>query len=417
MLNVLVNAYAVSPLWGSEPGMGWNWIANISKYCNLFIITEEEWQEKINTVLDEQPFKDNLHFFYIPISENARSMFHNQGDWRFYWHYKQWQKAALEKAKEICRDTEIDVVHQLNTVTFREPGYLWQLDKPFVWGPIGGLGETTNAYFKDAPLKTRMLLSVKDYISLSQFRFSHRINEAFLHSQVLISAVPFVQEAIKTIKKRDSFLIPETGCYDLNTSIIDKRQRNEFHIIWTGRFIYTKRLDIALRSIAMIKDLPNLHFHIVGIGSDEQVQAYKNLGHKLGIDSICEWHGKVENRKVHEMMREADLFFFTSIREATSTVIPEAINNCLPIVCFNACGFGPLVTEKIGRKVELTTPEQSAIDFAKEIRKLYYDKELLYEMSLNCREALKELLWEEKAKRVVTLYEEAIEIFNRNHAF
>ncbi len=32
MLNVLINAYAVSPNWGSEPGMGWNWII---KYCSL----------------------------------------------------------------------------------------------------------------------------------------------------------------------------------------------------------------------------------------------------------------------------------------------------------------------------------------------------------------------------------------------
>ena len=104
-------------------------------------------------------------------------------------------------------------------------------------------------------------------------------------------------------------------------------------------------------------------------------------------------------------MRDADLFFFTSVAEATSTVIPEAINNCLPIVCFNACGFGPLVTEKIGRKVELTTPEQSVKDFAKTIRTLFNDKELLYSMSKNCHEALKQLLWEEKTKKLVEIYE------------
>lgn len=40
MLNVLINAYAVAPNWGSEQGMGWNWISNLAKYCNLFIVTE-----------------------------------------------------------------------------------------------------------------------------------------------------------------------------------------------------------------------------------------------------------------------------------------------------------------------------------------------------------------------------------------
>ena len=47
MISVLVNAYACSPHWGSEPGMGWNWILALSKYCELYIITEGEWRDKI----------------------------------------------------------------------------------------------------------------------------------------------------------------------------------------------------------------------------------------------------------------------------------------------------------------------------------------------------------------------------------
>ena len=31
MINVLVNAYAVNPYWGSEQGMGWNWVVNIAR--------------------------------------------------------------------------------------------------------------------------------------------------------------------------------------------------------------------------------------------------------------------------------------------------------------------------------------------------------------------------------------------------
>lgn len=51
MLNVLINAYAVSPNWGSEAGMGWNWIINLANHCNLFIITEGEWKDEIEKAL------------------------------------------------------------------------------------------------------------------------------------------------------------------------------------------------------------------------------------------------------------------------------------------------------------------------------------------------------------------------------
>jgi hypothetical protein len=213
-MNVLVNAYAVSPAWGSEPGMGWNWISNIAKYCNLFVITEGEWQQEIEEATENHPYKDRLHFYYLPVSEKVRKMCWNQGDWRFYWYYRKWQKRALAEAQEICRDKSIDIVHQLNMVGFREPGYLWKLGKPMVWGPIGGLVQTSVNYLSEAPFKTKLLLALKNSISILQLKYSYRINKTIDNSQVLISAVPIVQQKLLQIRHRESIVIPETGCYD-----------------------------------------------------------------------------------------------------------------------------------------------------------------------------------------------------------
>lgn len=414
-MNILINAYAVSPIWGSEPGMGWNWISNLAKYCNLYIITEGEWQEAIEDAVEKHPYKEHLHFYYLPVTEKVRNMCWNQGDWRFYYYYKQWQKRVLVLAKQLCNEVDIDIIHQLNMVGFREPGYLWKLNKPLIWGPIGGMAEDPMQYLENAPLKARIILMAKAFLSNLQLKYSLRINKAFENADYVIAATPSAMEKVEKYKHKKPILIQETGCYDLKTEISDKRERSEFHILWTGRFIPTKRLDIALRTVAEIKDLPDLKFHILGEGNEKENSYYREMGCKLGLDDICVWHGKVENKKVHEMMRECDLFFFTSVSDATSTVVPEAINNCLPIVCFNACGFGPIVTKKIGRTVELTTPDQSVKDFANQIRTLYNDKQLLYEMSCNCKEALKSLLWEDKAAKVLNIYKSIYKQEKPNH--
>ena len=55
MYNVLINAYAVAPNWGSEQGMGWNWISNLAKYCNLYVVTEGEWQKEIDASVAVHP--------------------------------------------------------------------------------------------------------------------------------------------------------------------------------------------------------------------------------------------------------------------------------------------------------------------------------------------------------------------------
>ena len=44
-MKVLINAYACSPGMGSEPGMAWNWVVNLAKFCELYIITDGEFRE------------------------------------------------------------------------------------------------------------------------------------------------------------------------------------------------------------------------------------------------------------------------------------------------------------------------------------------------------------------------------------
>ena len=59
---------------------------------------------------------------------------------------------------------------------------------------------------------------------------------------------------------------------------------------------------------------------------------------------------------------------------------------------------------KVGRKVPLSSPSQSARDFANLLNELEKDRSLLKLLSENCKERQKELSWEEKAKAMVVRY-------------
>ena len=101
-VNVLVNAYACNPDWGSEQGIGWHWAVELAKYCKVIVITEGEFRENIERALSDLPQKENLTFVYNNVSDKVRQMCWNQGDWRFYYYYRQWQKRTLEIARRIC---------------------------------------------------------------------------------------------------------------------------------------------------------------------------------------------------------------------------------------------------------------------------------------------------------------------------
>ena len=65
-MRILVNCYACSPYKGSEPGMGWNFVKGLSKYHELFILTESKFKDDLDRYFATNPDeKSNKHFFFI----------------------------------------------------------------------------------------------------------------------------------------------------------------------------------------------------------------------------------------------------------------------------------------------------------------------------------------------------------------
>lgn len=140
--KVLVGVYACSPYRGSEPGMGWNYLRLIAHGREVWALVEQEkWEADINRWLSEHPSEmANVHFVFIrkPRCRWLRRIWPPS----YYWFYRIWQWRAYQTARRLHAEVDFDCAHQLNMVGFREPGYLWKLPIPFVWGPVGGLGQT-----------------------------------------------------------------------------------------------------------------------------------------------------------------------------------------------------------------------------------------------------------------------------------
>ena len=439
MLKVLINAYACCPNMGSEQGMGWNWISNIAKTCEVFVVTESEY-EHVNSRLAENYEQygitkeqcDRMHFYFIPAGETEeesakiRSMCWNQGTWAFYLKYAKWQKKALAVARNIIDEQEkvgskIDIMHQLNMAGFREPGMLYKINDerkkqgkqriPLVWGPMTGYGSIPFPFMLSGGLKFTAFYSLKNTLNLLQLILHPRVRKMVKYSDKLIAATPEMKNGLDAFYKADIEHINETGCVIKKdeTSIVKTFSKDSFKVLWVGRFMYTKQLEIALSVMSKLTGLKNIEFHIVGKGfTDEETKTMRTKAVEYGAEGICHWHGQIPNVEVHKLMQESDIFFFTSIFEATSTVILEAIQNGLPIVCFDRCGFGPIVDEKIGIKIPCKCPQQAVKDFASAINYLYHHREVLPEMSANCKSKRMELSWDYKMTRLMDFYRKLV---------
>lgn len=411
MKKVLINAYAVRPNSGSEGGLAWNWISGLASNYEVFVITEGEWRDEIEAVLKKSFNSGNIHFYYIPVSERVRRMCWNQGDYRFYYYYAKWQKKALEIARKITRENRIELIHQLNMIGFREPGYLWKITAiPFVWGPIGGMNMVPLSYLQETSILTRIKYGLKNAVSEWQYRHHPRVRKIIKRADVLIAANKASYDVLTELHpEKKLILLNETGCRADRLVNRLKNDGNEFNILWVGRFIPTKLLTLSLQVIEQLKSLPGLKFHIVGQAFNaNETKRYHQLARDMGLDKICKWYGWVSHDAVQELMQQCDVFFFPSVVEGTPHVVLEAIANKLPIVCFDTCGQAEAVNDCVGRKIPLSSPNESVQGFKALLKELYMNRTLLNTLSANCEQRRYELSWDNKVKKMMDIYNQLI---------
>lgn len=421
-MRVLINSYACCPNGGSEPGMGWNWIVALAKYCECYIISEGEFRPQVEQWLanpDNSHIAQSLHFYWLPIGYNdanksnrIRRMCWNQGDWRFYYYYRLWQKCAAVCARTVIENQKknnqpIQLLHQLNMIGFREPGYLWQVSReakiPLVWGPINSKEGFPMAYAKRASFKQKLFLHLKNSITRVQLALSPRVRGMAKTANLIIAASSDAQQSIEKYWHRSSVCINETGCpapYNELHPANDEAERHKerFDMLWCGRFLFSKQLDLAIRAVAESK-IPNAVLHVLGDGDSE---TYRQLANETGVNVI--WYGQVSHDEVQRVMRKMDVLLFTSVFEGTPHVVLEAIANQLPVLCHKTCGQGDVVNDKVGITVPILTPTDSIRTFAAAIEYLYSHPDVLRDLKINCVSRANELAWDIKAAQMIDIY-------------
>jgi len=313
---------------------------------------------------------------------------------------------------ELKEHREIDVIHKLNMICYREPGYLWKIkNKPFVWGPIGGYAGMTNPYMKDEPIVSLFKENLKNFLNYLTFHFQPRVCSAARRADAIVGAYKETYEALRDVYRPDTVLINETGAFIDETSKPHASDKKELNLLWVGKYDLRKQLGIAIRTMELLKDKKNIHLWVAGNGYPKDVEKYTKMVEDKGLKENVHLMGVVPNVKTREMMKEMDIFFFTSVHDATSTVVPEAISAGLPVVCHDMRGFGVIVDDEIGRKVQPKDPEASAQEFAKIIADLDTERDTLRQLSAGCIDRQREISWEANARKMVKEYEKAVERF------
>jgi glycosyltransferase involved in cell wall biosynthesis len=415
--NILVSAYALSPYQGSECAVGWNIVTRLATVHDVTVLcgdlaSSQKMKKDLDRYFLANPPIPGLAICYVApgfLTQLFEKIHNIPGLWMvYYWAYNLWQRKAYRIAKALHAKTPFDLVHQLNMIGYREPGYLWKLPVPFVWGPIGGSPNEPMAYSSLFSWSGYVRALFRNLFNEIQKRTSWRAKCAARKAVKLWAVTSADMKTIRNIWGVDVQQMLETGTIVREGATIRSWNGNEcLRIVWSGIHLPRKALPILFHAIADDKLKGRVKIDVLGGGSE--TGHWKSLAKKLGIEDSVKWHGMLTHQEALNVMANAHVLVFTSIKEGTPHVVLEALSLGLPAICHDACGMGVAIDDRCGIKVPLYTLPQSKNGFTDAILKMLENPLLVRQLSDGALKRAQELSWDNIVDNMVRAYEKVIQ--------
>lgn len=415
--RIFVSAYACEPGLGSEIGVGWHWVLEMSKYFDLWVLTRRSNMPNINAWLAENPDFSNINFIYYDLPKWAR--FWKKGLRGVRLYYILWQLCSNNIVKRTMIENNISIFHHL---TYGNA--LWNVSRygskqTFIWGPVGGLETIPENFSRHYDTKCRIIekfrrfavacakLNVGFYYRCKQAdiilcKTEHtlkRIPQRFAAKAILFTDVA-ADVAADVIAHPDAFPVcaPDSCCemssttHNASSNSIDKA----INFISVGRLDAWRGFDLVLEAFAIARKQNNhLNLTIVGDGNDKS--RLLSIVDKLNISSSVSFTGNVPMSEYKCLMNTADVVVNAALKEGAVTVSFDAVSLGKPLICLDTTGYTRCFSEKYAVIIPILERDV-VIDKIKDAILTLANNEQRHQMSLNALNASSSLSWQNHGK-------------------
>lgn len=418
-------AYLLHYSKGSEFSVAWDYIKHMSKKNRLIVLYGScGGYHRIGNTAEMEEFSqksplENVSF--IPVKPSFKSKnwdYSLKGIREFYREYEQWHKDLLQVVCQILQEKKVDIIHFLGPIGYHEPGYLYDMPVPYIWGPIGGLVKAPFRLLLVSDYKTKMFgglsLIVKSLTSFVRLWTNQRVKKAMRNADVVIGAttgyVNSIERAIGRNHHSRICYLPENcieKVYELNLKKFDSEKIN---LIYIGRLDEGKAPFLILEAIARLGDRANkLHVDMLGGGPlEEMAKKYVEEQHLEDVVRFC---GKVDRSIVLDMLDNAQLMLLPSLYDANTTVVWEAMSHAVPTLALDHCGMHDTIKEDCGIKIPLGSYRNVVNRIATSLNEIVSNPIVLRNMAERLVIERMEYTWEKRAERFESFYQIAEQQF------
>lgn len=397
MLKIFVSAYACEPGLGSEIGVGWHWVLEMSKYFELWVLTRESNRHTIEPWMAEHPEYGNIHFLYYDWPKWAR--FWKKGMRGVRTYYNIWQACTNSIVKRTMQENDIKIFHH---VTYGN--VMWKVSSYgqkqfFVWGPVGGLETIPTEYADRYDQKSRLIETVRRvsvWLTKRSVGFKRRCQNADL----ILCKTDITRTQIPEAHREKAILFTDVAVDEKQSSVSEKimhaEEQTEF--ITVGRLDAWRGFDLIIEAMALaVKENKQIHLTIIGKGADEQ--RLNALIAQYGLESCVTMAGKVDMETYFGYMQRCDAVINASLKEGAVTVSFDSMSLGKPLLCIDTTGYTRYFSEEYAILVKRSSRNATIQDLSRGILKLT-DKGTRLDMGKRARLAGKQFTWHARGEEI-----------------
>lgn len=354
-MRVLLSAYACEPWKGSEPEVGLRTLLASASKHETCVLTRENNIGPLRRFLADHPLAKRIQLEGLDLSP-AATRIKRYGGAGLHVYYHEWQKAAEQRLLDLDARNDFDVVHHVTFATHWTRTGAAGVEKPFVWGPVGG-GVAT-------PAGLRSELGIAGAIEDTLRHLARTMGSRLPYHERAVrrATVVLVQnrETANKLGRRDAVLAPNgLAVHPLDPPArLQERRREEVAVV--GRLVPLKGVKLAVRAFRYVSS-PTAVLRIYGKGPDR----------KRVARAIARWDLSARVRFMDEMPRDqlladlhsAGVLLHPSFHEEGGMAVGESLALGTPVVCLDQGGPAGQVEcwdHVPATRVRVSTPKETA---------------------------------------------------------
>jgi glycosyltransferase involved in cell wall biosynthesis len=202
------------------------------------------------------------------------------------------------------------------------------------------------------------------------------LRHALRHADAVICNSNYTRTQVALLSDKPVQVVP-FGCTVQARPKQARAERDVRELLFVGRLVARKGLDVLLRAMPLIQAERPVHLHVVGEG--DCGARWRALAAELGIGASVTFHGAVSKPALEERYASADVFVLPAIvdergdTEGLGVVLVEALSFGLPTVASDVGGIPDVI---VHQRTGLLVPERNALMLAAAVLRLLHDKAL-----------------------------------------